>query len=235
MNFFGKKNSFKGLSIGKSSKFKGSGSALGGSRPGKVFSVIFPTAGPLGMTIEKTEYGGAVVSKVEPSGPSHEAGIQRGDVVCWSGTGGEEAPFAEFMAIVKEGERPLEIDIKRLEVATTNASNTSSSAAAESRRLAVIAAADARAKKSKQQQKPIPKRPIDLKNNTKTYDHSSDGPKSDAAAKAVAAAKANEANLANELGYNPFETVKMGSVHVRALPRPLLLPFFPPHPLHSNN
>ncbi|GMH54319.1 hypothetical protein TL16_g01645 [Triparma laevis f. inornata] len=183
MNFFGKKNAFKGMSIGKS-KFKGSGSALGGSRPGKVFSVIFVESGPLGMTIEKTEYGGAVVSKVEPSGPANEAGITRGDVVCWSGTEGEEAPFLEFMAIVKEGSRPLEIDIKRLQITAPSVSG-GASAAAESRRLAVIAAADARAKKSQRQQKPIPKRAIDLKNNTKTYDHSSTGPKSDAAAKAV--------------------------------------------------
>eukprot|EP00518_Triparma_eleuthera_P022231 CAMPEP_0197545074 /NCGR_PEP_ID=MMETSP1320-20131121/266_1 /TAXON_ID=91990 /ORGANISM="Bolidomonas sp., Strain RCC2347" /LENGTH=314 /DNA_ID=CAMNT_0043104551 /DNA_START=188 /DNA_END=1128 /DNA_ORIENTATION=- len=198
-----------GLSLGGKKSFKGSGQSLGGSRPGSTIPVIFCESGPLGMTIEKTESGSAVVARVEPGGAAEEAGVRRGDVVCWSGGG--EAEFEQFMAVVRSGERPLEIDIKRIVVkAATNVQ--SSSAAEEQRRLAVMAAASERQKKAVRSQKPVPKtRPIDLKNNTKTYDHSSNGPQSEEARRAVQAAKDQEKKTAERLGYNPYESVAVGS------------------------
>ena len=97
--------------------------------------------------------------------------------------------------------------VKRLSVSV---STPSVSAASDARRAAVIAAAEKRNDKSKKMQRPLPKRPIDLKNNTKLYDHSDvGGAKTEEAKRAVEAARAGEVETANRLGYNPYETVKM--------------------------
>ena len=47
-------------------------------------------------------------------GQAQDAGLLPGDVICWHGSGGDEAPFEEFMAIVKSGERPLTVEILRI-------------------------------------------------------------------------------------------------------------------------
>ena len=146
------------------------------------------------MTIEKTESGSAVVARVEEGGSADEAGVRRGDVVCWSGGG--EAEFSQFMSVVQSGERPLEVDLKRI-VVKAAANVHSSSAAEEQRRLAVVAAASERQKKANRNLKPVSKaRPIDLKNNTKTYNHTSKGPQSEEARRAVQAAKDQEKRTA---------------------------------------
>jgi hypothetical protein len=119
---------------------------------------------------------------------------QRGDFICWADSGGEEAIYEEIIQVVRSGERPLEMDMKRLSVKVGGTiGGTSASAAEDARRAAVIAAAEKRNKAAKKMQKPLPKRPIDLKNNTQTYDHSDKGAaKTDEAKRAVAAAKSNE-------------------------------------------
>ncbi|GMH70653.1 hypothetical protein TrRE_jg2343 [Triparma retinervis] len=219
MNFFKSKkgSTSKTPAFFKKSGFKASGQALGGSRPGALTNVVFVNPGPLGMSIEKTESGGAVVARVDAGSAAGEAGVQRGDFICWAGSGGEEATYEEIIQVVRSGERPLEMDMKRLSVKVGGTVGGSSASAAEdARRAAVIAAAEKRNKASKKMQKPLPKRPIDLKNNTKMYDHSDKGAaQTDEAKRAVAAAKSNEANLASTLGYNPYETVKMSSGKAR--------------------
>ena len=221
MNFFSKKNkddkksSFKMPSMGNmslgQSRFKGSGATLGGSRPGTLVEITFPSPGSLNCSIEKEASGGAVVSSVSP-GQAQEAGLLRGDVICWHGSGGEEASFEEFMSIVKSGERPLTVEILRI---ATGPQVTSASAGADARKAAMIAAADARETASKKKTLPrsAAKRAIDMDRNTKTYDHTqtSADPQTEEARRAVAAAKASEQKMVQDLGYNPFETVKSSS------------------------
>jgi pyruvate/2-oxoglutarate dehydrogenase complex dihydrolipoamide acyltransferase (E2) component len=197
------------MSLG-GSKFKGAGSTLGGSRPGTLTTVSFLNPGPLKCTIEKNETGGAVVSALQP-GQAQDAGVLRGDIVCWAESGGKEVSYEEFMAIVQSGERPLTLDMLRIPQVGANLPQ-GASAAADARKAAMVAAATKREESFKKKATAPKKREIDMKSNTKTYDHDvSSGPMSEEARKAVEAAKAAEAKLAAELGYNPYAPVKSGS------------------------
>lgn len=194
-------------------KFRGGGTALGGARPGELVQVTFPAAGPLGCSIEKDHAGSAVVSSVAPGSQAAAAGLLRGDVVCWGGCGGEEAGFEEFMEVVRGGERPLCVEVKRL--STVAAPAAGGSAAADARKAAMVAAATRREEEMNKKRAPrsAARRAIDLDNNTKTYDHAatSAAPQTEETRRAVAAVKLGERKLAAELGYNPFEAVKSGA------------------------
>ena len=95
------------------------------------------------------------------------AGIQRGDILCYAGTNGEEEiMYNEFLALAASAERPLVFDVRRVEskAAKSDAgskpaakSTGSSSAEAYARKQAVIAAAEARDKAHKAKTKPIAK------------------------------------------------------------------------------
>jgi len=174
MNFFKKNKSgspkdtsktasslLKKLGQGKKT-FGGGGQALGGSRPGEILTICFDEGGPLGMKIEENHEGGAVVSAVHSGGMAERVGLQRGDIICWSESEGEECPFNEFMDVVSGGVRPLTIDVKRIKLGKGisiigSANVTDTSATAETRRAAVIAAAQNRANAEKKKQKPLSK------------------------------------------------------------------------------
>ena len=121
------------------------------------------------------------------------------------------------MLIAKSGDRPLEIEVKRTTSGGGGGGESGGGAAQqEERKKAMAAAADAReAKTNKKWGNPTAKptkRPIDLSNNTKTYDHDTSGePQSEEARRAVERAKEGERAATKRLGYNPYEAVKSGS------------------------
>eukprot|EP00814_Leptocylindrus_danicus_P013334 CAMPEP_0116036456 /NCGR_PEP_ID=MMETSP0321-20121206/21221_1 /TAXON_ID=163516 /ORGANISM="Leptocylindrus danicus var. danicus, Strain B650" /LENGTH=398 /DNA_ID=CAMNT_0003513977 /DNA_START=36 /DNA_END=1232 /DNA_ORIENTATION=+ len=209
-------------------KFKGSGSTLGGSKPGTLVKITFSEPGSLGLKVEKTASKGTIVSSVVPGGQAEKAGLRRGDVLCFGGSEGEEVMFDHFLILAKEeSQRPLEFEVLRIEVAGEKAnknmanSNTAAaqpkgrSAQDEQRRKAVIAAAAAREKAHKDKTKPIAYKTktsagLNDAKNTTTYELPPPS-SSEASKKAVMEAKARENATASALGYNPYEVVKSGS------------------------
>eukprot|EP00816_Leptocylindrus_hargravesii_P008842 CAMPEP_0196801830 /NCGR_PEP_ID=MMETSP1362-20130617/1611_1 /TAXON_ID=163516 /ORGANISM="Leptocylindrus danicus, Strain CCMP1856" /LENGTH=393 /DNA_ID=CAMNT_0042172985 /DNA_START=90 /DNA_END=1271 /DNA_ORIENTATION=+ len=207
-------------------KFKGSGSTLGGSKPGALVKIIFSEPGSLGLKVEKTATKGTIVSSVVPGGQAERAGLRRGDVLCFGGSEGEEVMFDHFLILAKEeSQRPLEFEVLRIEVAGEKANKNMANSTAqpkgrsaqdEQRRKAVIAAAAAREKAHKDKTKPIAyktKTSAGLNDaNTKTTTYALPPPSSsEASKKAVMEAKARENATASALGYNPYEVVKSGS------------------------
>jgi len=191
--------------------FGGQGQSLGGSQPGKVFSVTLEYPGTLGMKIEKrpNSAGSAIVAMVVPGGQAEIAGLLRGDILCWHGKE-EEISYDEFIQMASSDVRPLTFDIRRIK---TNAQSSASdqidisTAEAYQRKQAVIAAAEARDKASKQRNKPIPKK-SKATTSVQKINELTDMPMSEEAKKAVQAAKMGETEFAKQLGYNPYETNK---------------------------
>ena len=138
------------------------------------------------------------------------AGIQRGDILCYAGTNGEdEIMYDQFLALAASDQRPLVFDVRRIESSVKK--NDDTSAESYSRKQAVIAAAEAREKAHKQKVKPIPKvkessllrKPTPLSTHQVSHE-----PMSEESKKAAEAAKADESVLAAQLGYNPYETAR---------------------------
>ena len=150
-----------------------------------------------------------------------EAGIQRGDILCYADTNGEqEFLYEDFLKLAASTQRPLVFDVRRVESKSTapSTSNTSS-ADAYARKQAMIAAAEAREKAHKQKMKPIPKgketsfakqRPV-----VPSSQQGSNEPMSAESKKAVETAKAGEAMHAAQLGYNPYETARVTAGQAR--------------------
>ena len=94
----------------KPSTFQGAGQSLGGSKPGQVISIVLPNAGPLGVRIEKksNSSASAIVNQVVEGSQAEAAGLQRGDILCFAGSNGqEEIEYDLFLQLVKSGERPI--------------------------------------------------------------------------------------------------------------------------------
>lgn len=140
------------------------------------------------------------------------AGLQRGDIVCFAGTNGEEEiMYKLFLDMAASPQRPLVFDIRRIETKAENiTTGNRKSAEAFNRKQAVIAAAEAREKAAKAREKPI-KKTFNKANTDAIIDvnkNISNTPQSEAARRAVEAAKQGENQLAAQLGYNPYETKK---------------------------
>ena len=188
--------------------------------------------------IEKRPNGGgtSIVSMVVEGSQAADAGLQRGDILCYADSDGKsEIMYDDFLALANSGQRPVVFDVRRIEIKTgkkaggsnTTTTNNSSkskpqSADAFARKQAVIAAAEARDKAHKAKQKPISKsdkklpvilstadkRKQDLERERDVQLQKQEAPRSEQARMAMEAAKKGEADLANQLGYNPYETNK---------------------------
>jgi hypothetical protein len=140
------------------------------------------------------------------------AGIQRGDILCYADTSGEEEiMYNDFLTLASSDQRPLVFDVRRVE---SNATKDSEQTSAESyaRKQAVIAAAEAREKAHKVKTKPISKAKESnlLRKPTAPLptQQGSHEPMSEESKKAAEAAKADEHLHAVQLGYNPYETAR---------------------------
>jgi hypothetical protein len=147
---------------------------------------------------------------VVKGGQAEAAGIQRGDILCYAGSNGEEEiMYDQFLALAASDQRPLVFDVRRVE--STVKKDADTSAESYSRKQAVIAAAEAREKAHKQKTKPIAKgkesnllrKPTPLPTQQGSHE-----PMSEESKKAAEAAKADESVLAAQLGYNPYETAR---------------------------
>lgn len=162
--------------------------------------------------MEKRPNKSAIVSLVVSGSQAEKAGIQRGDILCYANTNGEEEiTYEEFLQLAASKERPLVFDVRRVQSKSTGNSNTKdASADAYARKQAMIAAAEAREKAHKQKMKPIPKGKetsfAKQRPDVPSSKQGSDTPLSEEAKRAAAQAKADEGAHAAQLGYNPYET-----------------------------
>jgi hypothetical protein len=151
---------------------RGGGKSLGGVKPGTILpNITITQPGPIGITLENTsDNHSAIIAAVSKSSLAESAGLQRGDVVCYTGCNGErEYKYQDFLKLVKSNARPLVFDVRRtigLAVGTgtgtgtgtiSTKAGTQTRADADARRQAVIAAAEQRNSQHKAKTKPIPK------------------------------------------------------------------------------
>jgi hypothetical protein len=204
--------------------FKGSGEALGGKAPGKVIVVQLNDSGALGVRVEKRPGSNtAIISSVVPDSQAAQAGLQRGDILCFQGSNGsEEIPCEMFLELAKSNQRPLCFEVRRVQskAAAAGAANSDDNKSAEAyaRKQAMIAAAEARERAHKIKEKPMSKGGKTMSNNKEIKNVNDEAiaiPKTEAARQAALAAKNQEAKLAAELGYNPYEANKVTAGQAR--------------------
>ena len=250
-----KKGEFKNPFAAKKNHQRGGGQSLGGSKPGKIISISIPAPGPIGVILENTQEGSAIIASVADGSQAQLVGLRRGDVILFqdsndsgsgsgsgsgngngNGNGKDEIPYKIFLEMVKSDTlRPLNFDIRRIESSAAAASSNNSAhgtsshgssggigirADEQARRQAVIAAAEARDKQNKFKKKPLrkgseltteQKKKLQLQKDAleiKNASQLSNAPMTDESKKAVEYAKKNEVMHAQELGYNPYETMK---------------------------
>jgi hypothetical protein len=233
-------NIFSKFQLPGQNNFSGNGQSLGGSQPGKVIDVQLDDPGPLGVKIEKrpNSQGTAIVAMVVPDSQAHKAGMQRGDILCFSGSNGtEEIMYDMFIQLAASDQRPLCFEIRRVQSKATksasgnnSASSSSLSAEAYARKQAVIAAAEKRDKAHKSKLKPLPKRKDNLPALLSTAERqrleeerlarvtemANQEPMTEASRKAREEAKNREAANAAQLGYNPYETSRATAGQARS-------------------
>ena len=96
--------------MGKPNTFHGQGQSLGGAKPGEVMEIVLPNPGPLGVRVEKrsNNSASAIVNQVVPGSQAEASGLQRGDVICFAGSRGQnEISYDMFLQIAKSPERPI--------------------------------------------------------------------------------------------------------------------------------
>jgi len=211
-------------------KMKGPGQSLGGAEPGRVYQIVLPHPGSLGVRVEKrsNNSASAIVNQVVPGSQAEAAGLKRGDVLCFAGSNGQnEMPFDIFLDLARSPQRPIHLEARRFDQKTTAASS-SGSADAEARRRAMIAAAEAREKKHKQLTKTtkyVTKstllRQQQLKEDRHQYiqqqqQANAAEPMTEATRRAAQDAKRAEAHNIAQLGYNPYEAIKKTSGQARS-------------------
>ena len=83
--------------------------SLGGSKPGDVIEIVLPNPGPLGVRVEKRKNGDiAFVNKIVSGSQAEAAGFQRGDVICFACSQGQnEISYDTFLQIAKSPRRPI--------------------------------------------------------------------------------------------------------------------------------
>ena len=180
----------------------------------------------------KNSHGTTIIAKVVPQSQAEEAGLQRGDVVCYPlSNGEEEIQYDQFLEMAKSGRRPLRFDVRRIGIGGTPATSGGEkagggkvSADAEARKQAMIAAAVAREAKHKAKTKPVPKSSstdrlagrnkldsMQQKQQRQQYEEND----SEETRRAIAAIKQAEKDDAVNLGYNPYESKAMTSGQAR--------------------
>jgi predicted metalloprotease with PDZ domain len=101
---------FSNMTTTTTKSFQGQGQSLGGNKPGQVIAVTFEHTGPLGIKVERksNSTASAIVNYVMAGSPAETAGIQRGDILCFAGSNGqEEIMYEVFLELVQSGQRPL--------------------------------------------------------------------------------------------------------------------------------
>ena len=220
-------------------KFQGQGQSLGGSKAlGKVIEVQLSDPGPLGIRVEKrpNSLGGAIVADVVSGSQGERAGLERGDILCFQGSDGqEEISYDLFLALAKSDQRPLCFEIRRIKTKSAalkgaGAAEDGKHRSAESftRQQAVIAAAEKREREAKARNKRtkdatsknLPallsteeRRQIEEERLARM--DSAVENQSEASKEAVEAAKRGEAKTAAQLGYNPYETNRVTAGQAR--------------------
>jgi hypothetical protein len=141
--------------------FSGAGQSLGGNvKPGVVIPITLSDVGPLGIKVEKSSTDTAIVAMVVPNSQAEQMGLQRGDILCFAGSNGnEEINYGMFIELAASNQRPLCFEIRRIVAPTkskkanttsdvSNSAKTNSSTAlsaeAFARKQAMIAAAEKR-------------------------------------------------------------------------------------------
>lgn len=207
-------------------QYRGGGKSLGGSKPGELIHISLPNPGPIGVKVEKSSNGRgyAIISQVVSGTQAADANLQRGDIICHAGSDGEEEiMYEQFLHMAAASRRPLEFDVRRLSAIQSSNSSHNTSAEAYSRKQAIIAAAESRDKTQKAKSRPIKKtfNSMDsVKKSNETVnqtinDQTDSEPKSHEARVAIQDAKNRESDLANNLGYNPYDTVAMNAGQAR--------------------
>ena len=227
-----KGNPLNGL-FGGTQSFSGQGQSLGGTQPGRIVPITLSDPGTLGIQLEKHKgpRKTSIVANVVPQSQAETAGLQRGDVLCFAGSNGqEEILYDMFLELASSTQRPLHFEARRVpEVKTPAAAAKGSSAQDYARRQAVIAAAEKREKAHKQKTKPIPKVSKDSlpkllstaekqkleQERQERIQQQSNAPLSAATQQALQQAKSAEARTSAELGYNPYAVKNMTSGQAR--------------------
>ena len=91
-------------------RMSGPGLTLGGSKPGTVYEIVLDRPGPVGIRVEKrsNNSASAIVNAVVPGSQAETAGLQRGDVLCFAGSNGQdEMPYEMFLEIARSPHRPI--------------------------------------------------------------------------------------------------------------------------------
>jgi hypothetical protein len=208
---------------------RGGGKTLGGAKSGTIKSISISEQGPIGVQLENTSSGSAIIGKVIPDGAAEAVGLLRGDIICYPGTNGnDEIKYKEFLEMIKSNARPLEFEVRRVETPSLSSNTDGLRADAYARKQAMIAAAEARDKQNKFAKKPIKsgkeltseqKQKIAQQreqNEMRNAEQMFNTPMSAASQKAVDAVKQVKSKHIEELGYNPYEssrsTGKQGAV-----------------------
>lgn len=200
---------------------RGGGKALGGSKSGTIIDITITDHGPIGVHLENTSEGNAIVGKVIPGGSAERVNLQRGDIICYPNTrGNDEIKYKTFLEMIRSDHRPLQFEVRRLESTMPTPITDSLRADEYAKKQAIIAAAEARDKKNKmnrmpsksgkeltleQKNKIAEQREINARKNAEQMFKA---PISDVSKKAVEAAKQEESKHAQKLGYNPYESVR---------------------------
>lgn len=169
----------------------------------------------------------AIVGNIVENTQAKAAGLQRGDVLCFAGSNGqEEIPYAMFLELAKSTQRPLCFEARRVVVSSTT-TVASKNADEMARRQAVIAAAEQREKEHKKKQKPIKLETKSTKlrstaeqarieeERKQRIEYDKNKPLSEATKQAQELAKQSEQKTAQEFGYNPYESKSMNAGQAR--------------------
>ncbi len=218
--FFGKiQKDLENLGGNKKQQIRGGGRSLGGSKPGTVIPISIAAPGSIGVQLENTREGAAIIGKVTEGSTAEAAGLRRGDVICHAQTDGKrEMVYRQFLDMVRSDQRPLTFDVRRVESATV-LNGDKIRADTYAKRQAVIAAAEARDKTNKQKKKPISKfKELSMEEKDKIEQQKlenerrnasiSHEPKTEEARAAVRLAKNDEVKHVEKLGYNPYEAAR---------------------------
>lgn len=213
------KGLFNKLQNLSSNNDRGVGKTLGGTKSGNVKSIIISEHGPIGVQLENTSTGSAIIGRVIPGGVAEGVGLVRGDIICHPNTNGnDEIKYKVFLEMIKSNTRPLQFEVRRVETPSLSSNTDGLRADAYARKQAMIAAAEARDKQNKFTKKPVrsgkeltseQKQKIAQQreqNALRNAEQMCNAPMSAAAQKAVDAAKQNETKRIEELGYNPYES-----------------------------
>jgi hypothetical protein len=149
--------------------FSGQGQSLGGNKPGRIIPVEIHAPGPIGIRLERVQptktnkttsaaaTAAAIVQSIVPGSQAEQLDLQRGDVLCFAGSNGqEEIPYEMFLELARSEQRPIALEVRRVPQTMAAATTTNNpSADAYARKQAVIAAAEKRERLHKQKTKPI--------------------------------------------------------------------------------